>query len=87
MKPLWDRFILATGKTDELTKKITKIMHQVIWDFPEYWPSRIILGKETIKDTAYDAPDLKGFYNGFGEILPIDIVEGDEIQVWKEKLT
>lgn len=80
----WNKFVEATGKDAELNEKVKAAAYRVIEDYPDSWPSKIVIGKETAKDTCYLNPNLKGWWDGMGSVIPVEIVEGDVLRVERQ---
>jgi hypothetical protein len=72
--------------TEELTQQITKAVHKTIAEFPDSWPSKILIGRRMAMGTYYGMPDLKGFADGFGNCIPVELIDASVIIVEHRKL-
>lgn len=82
MKKLWNKFTLATGKDAELNSNVKTAYYIFIENHPQLWPTKITIGRKLAENTIFLAPGLQGWYNGMGEIVPVEIIDGSELKVY-----
>lgn len=77
MKFLWDRFVVATGKTAEMNARVRELAYELVEQHG--WPKKVIIGTYWLRDLKQTPTSF--WLGDFGINAEVEIVKGKRLEV------